>query len=168
MNHVSPEAAARRETHRQHGKFGLQPADESGTVVTGPATSQRQLRIAHDDGDHTVWNKDCRSCRAGVHPGLNVDEVMTGQRLDLPEWADLDDGVCLDDLGLGDDHLAFTEADRVEFVAFDTDGAQVDWVDPVLAVRREGDGYLVDNGYDVYRMRQGTRFVVRSLRAAPG
>lgn len=36
MNQISPEAAARRDTHRQQGKFGVQPADESGVIAHTP------------------------------------------------------------------------------------------------------------------------------------
>lgn len=65
MNGVTPEAAARRDAYRQHGRFGLQPADESGEVVPQPTTA---LDDAPDCIDRDIYT--------GTHIRRHVPEGM--------------------------------------------------------------------------------------------
>lgn len=86
MTHqISPEAAARRDAYRQQGRFGVQPADESGMVVDSSAGSplleQLPSRIVNGGSRDLSW-EDFR-----VEWGLHDDPVACVDPVELvPEW----------------------------------------------------------------------------------
>lgn len=58
---ISPEAAARRDAHRQHGKFGVQPSVESGAVCVDQVLldpDEVVERIVPKDVDPEDWDWD--------------------------------------------------------------------------------------------------------------
>lgn len=73
MNQISPEAAARRDTHRQHGKFGIQPADESGTIPTGVP----QLSFGDAKRDLEEWMDSDDPFAIRILVGHQADSLVT-------------------------------------------------------------------------------------------
>ena len=57
----------------------------------------------------------------------------------------------------------------VEFVVFDADGYETDWVDPVKEHFDLGGGkHQVDNGYDIFDLQvpEGGRFEIRAMEVS--
>ena len=50
-----------------------------------------------------------------------------------------------------------------EFVVFDPDGTESEWIDPVVSVTESDGSWLVDNGFAVYEVpKQGRTMQVRT------